>query len=280
MKKTIFFIVALLVVMATGCEKEPKSLADIKNATPADSMMYFLGEMVASNYWKDAQTDTMLGTQKAREQYNKGLREGLKRAKESVAYNKGLAEGVRLAIRIQEFERRYDVEFPEKILAAAVKNTLESDNRNMVAESQQNFYHIKNRFESKAAGREGIVAKQRLETVAGEEGYSRVNDSLYVRDITPSGGGELFRDGEQVNVSISASTIYGKEIVTVQYPDIVTIGEGRLPEIIAQGLRTMTDGQTRTFITTPRTLLGRKYNENYHIPYEEPVRFTVKATRN
>ena len=103
-----------------------------------------------------------------------------------------------------------------------------------------------------------------------------INDTLYAKPATPATNGPLFKVGERLAVDVSASTLEGREIVARQFPDSITLGEGRVPNVVREGILTMTSGQTRTFMTTPRTLFGKRYKA-YSLPSDEPVIFTVKA---
>lgn len=260
-----------------GCgNHNPSSLADLKGESPADSMMYYFGQMQASAYWQDAETDTLLRSQEARDEFIAGFRAAIKMDKDNQAYNKGLQLGLRLAVRLREFETRYDLKFSEEILAASLANSLKEDNRDSVAEAQMGFYKIKDRLELGAANRELGIAKQKLMKEARDKGYEMVSDTLYAIDVTPAGTGPKYKDGDRVGVYVTAYTLDGKEIATRQFPDSITIGAGRVPRVVCLGIHTMTNGQTRTFMTTPRTLFGKRY-ATYHLPYDEPVIFTVKV---
>ena len=273
----LYFLIGLAALALTGCgNSAPQSLADLKGKSSADSMMYYFGEMQASAYWQDAETDTLLRTREAREEFMEGFRAAMGLDRESAAYNKGLQLGLRLGIRLREFEERYDMKFPVDVLAASLENNLREDHRDSVAEAQQGFYKIKDRLELGAASRELVVARQKLAREARERGYEMVSDTLYAIDVAPGAPGPKYKDGDKVGVYVTAYTLDGSEIVTRQFPETITIGAGRVPRVVCLGIHTMTSGQTRTFMTTPRTLFGKRY-ATYHLPYDEPVIFTVKV---
>ena len=267
-----------LMLLPTGCGKAPKSLSDIKDATPADSMMYYFGEMQAANYWQDAETDTMLRSETARKEFMEGFRAAMEMEKSNEAYNKGLQLGLRLAIRLREFNARYGLDFSESILAASFENALKSDSEINLIEAQKGYYKIKDHLELNASVKEVAAAKKNLLEIGERRGFEMINDTLYVKDITPGMPGAHFKEGDRIAVEVTASTIDGKEIVARQFPDSLTLGEGRIPHIVTESIYTMTNGQTRQFMTTPRTLFGKRYAV-YHLPYDEPVIFTVKAER-
>ena len=277
MKKLLLFFTASL-LMAGGCGHSPKDISEIKDATPADSMMYYFGEMQAYNYWRDAETDTLLHTEKAREEFIRGFRTALQMESDNPAYNKGLQLGLRLAIRLREFEQRYGTEFSEEMLAEALEYGLRNDSALEISEAQKGYYYHKDRFEMQAASKELGDAKVKLARRGGDRGFEMVSDTLYALDVTPPTSSPLFKEGDRVAVKVTVATLEGKEVVTRQFPDSLTLGEGRIPLIVRYAIYTMTDGQTRQFMTTPRTLLGKRY-ALYNLPSDEPVIFTVKAQR-
>ena len=208
-----------------------------------------------------------------------GFRAAARLDEDNAAYNKGLQLGLRLAIRLREFSKRYGMDFSSEILAASLQNALKADMRDSIVEAQKGFYLIKDRLDLQTAQKETSIAKENLAQMASARGFVMVSDTLYALDVTPSQGNVRFKDGDRVAVEVSASTLDGKEIVARQFPDSLTIGEGRVPRVVCLGIHTMTNGQTRSFMTTPRTLFGKRY-ATYHLPYDEPVIFTVKAARN
>ena len=105
-KNLLIALMGALLVL-TGCKNSPKKLSDLKGGTPADSMMYYFGQMQAGNYWQDAETDTLLRSDDSREEFMKGFRAAMGMDTDDPAYNKGLQLGLRLAVRLREFKERY-----------------------------------------------------------------------------------------------------------------------------------------------------------------------------
>lgn len=277
MKKEFLLFLLLGALVITGCGRGGQGKTpDLRDATAEDSMMYYFGEMQAANYWQDAETDTLLRSEKSRDAFVRGFRKALTIDDDNAAYNKGLQLGVRLALRLRELDARFGIDLPEEMLADALEYYLSSDTLVNSARAQQGYYKIKDRYELTAATKETNAAKTNLAKKGKARGFEMVNDTLYARDITPPAKVRKFKEGDRLAIQITASTIDGREIATRQFPDSVTLGEGRIPLVVRHAIYTMTNGQTRQFMTTPRTLFGRRYSV-YNLPYDEPVIFTVKV---
>lgn len=274
-KSIALFALSLLFL---SCGNKPDNLSEIKDASPADSMMYYFGQMQANNFWQDAESDTLLRTEKGREEFMRGFRAAMEMESSDDAYNKGLQLGLRLAIRLREFNAAYGMEFPEEVLAASLERSLSSDTAFNITDAQKNYYRIKDRLDLEKGQRESGKAKEKLAQIGKKQGFVCVSDTLYAKDITDPGKGPKFKDGDYIAIDLSTATLDGRELGR-QFPDHITIGEGRVPKIICLATHTMTDGQTRIFLTTPKTLFGNQYSK-YQLESDEPVIFTIKATRN
>lgn len=253
-------------------------ISNYKDVLPSDTMMFYFGQMQAANYWQDAETDTLLRTEEARRDFMAGLRTAMAMDEDNEAYNKGLQLGMRLAVRLREFERRYNQEFSEEVFAASLQNYLKNDMRDSIAQAQKGFYNVKDRLELQAAKTEASAAKEYLAKMGDLRGFEMISDTLFALDVTPLTG-PCLKEGDRLAVEVTASTLDGKEITTRQFPDSITLGEGRVPAVVKCAILTMSNGQTRQFMTTPRTLFGKRY-ATFNLPYDEPVIFTVKAIQN
>lgn len=277
MKKYSFAFLLLIGALTFSCGNKPQEISEMKNASEADSLMYYFGLMQAKNYWLDAMTDTLLKTEEGRREFVKGFRDGLKYDKDDYCYNKGLKEGVRLAIRLRELEKAYGISFPEEMLANSVELAMQSKDSFDVADAQMNFYKIKDRLDLQRGVREGETARKMLAEAATRQNYSMLSDSLYGRDVTPGGAGPKFKEGDQAEIYLTTAKLDGTPIGK-QFPPKVKIGKGRVANVICLALLTMTDGQTRSFITTPQAFFGKNY-DRYRVNSDEVVQFTIQAQR-
>lgn len=273
---SLFLLLTLIISVASCSGSGSGSSSD--NSESPDSMMYYFGIMQANNFRQDAENDTILLTPEGRKQFLEGFKAAMKMESDDDSYNKGLQLGLRLAIRLREFEEMYGVKFPESELIKTFEANIKSDSPIDISSAQRGYYAIKDRLDLKKSNRESASAKKELSKQAKQEGYTMVSDTLFAKDVTASGGGLKFKDGDRIAIQVNAATLDGRELGR-QFPDSITIGEGRVPRIICLATHTMTSGQTRTFMTTPKTLFGNQY-ANYQLRSDEPIVFTIKAERN
>ena len=120
MKIKSYLSIAGAALMLAACqgasEKGGKSLADIPNATAADSLIYYFGQMRGAEYQREAERDTTLDTDQAKKAYVQGVQAGLNAAKANdEAYNRGLFLGMQMAMNMQQFKDEYDVQLNKKV---------------------------------------------------------------------------------------------------------------------------------------------------------------------
>lgn len=271
-----FSLFALLALLLFSCGGKPEKITDIPNATAEDSLMFYYGQMNANNYWYDAQSDTILKTEEGRKEFIEGFVAGLQNGKSSEPYNKGLRLGARLASRIYDFEKAYNLNLPQDVLIASIEAALKNDSSVDIVDAQTNFYKIKDRFELDKGVRETGLSKKALEKAATNGGMEMISDTLYSK-VVARGTGPKFKEGDKVEIEVTASTVEGT-VIAKQFPPKIQVGEGRVRPIIRLAVQNMSDGETRLFMTTPKALLGREF-ERYFISAQDPVYFTVKATR-
>lgn len=267
---------AFLTLVLASCDGKPEKMADIPNASAEDSLIFYYGQMNANNYWYDALSDTILKTEDARKEFLEGFKSGLNDGKDNDPYNKGLQLGARLASRIHDFEKAYNLSFSRDILIASLEAGLKNDSSINLTEAQTNFYKIKDRFEVDKGIREAGLSRKALAKAASKMQMRQISDTLYFKEVSPGQGAKL-KNGDKVEILVTASTIDGN-VIAKQFPPKITIGEGRVRKILCEALLNMSDGETKIFMTTPKALLGREF-EKYFISAQDPVYFSVKATR-
>ena len=270
------FISFVAGVLFYSCGNNSGKISEMKNATAEDSIMYYYGQINANNFWLDAQSDTILKTEEGRKQFIEGFKAGLRSGGEGHAYDRGLQMGARLALKVHNYEQAYNLSLPMDVLVTSFMEGLNSDSVD-VSDAQKNFYKIKDRFEVDKGERESGIAKKALANSAKEAGLTIISDTLYARDVTAAKGGAIFKDGDKVEIELTANTVDG-HIIGKQFPPKIKIGEGRVPPVVCLALKTMADGQTRLFMTTPKALFGKQF-ERYFISAQDPIFFTIKASR-
>lgn len=275
--KNLYASALLFIALLASCGSKSGDISEMKDATPADSMMYYFGMMQANNYLHDGESDTLFLTEKGKEAFMKGFRKGLNSDKDDPCFNKGYQEGLRLAIRLREFEQQYGTTFPKDMLADAMEAAIQSKEDIDVAAAQKAYYKIKDRLDVDKVGREKPASEEALAKAAKKLEMTMVSDSLYAKDITAPGKGPKFKDGDKIDLQLNAATLNGQELGR-QFPSQIVLGEGRVPAVVRLAIYTMTDGQTRTFLSTPQAMFGHGF-EKYHLTPSDPVVFTIKANK-
>lgn len=274
--KAIALPAALLLVGFVSCNRAPKSLAEMPDPTAGDSLMYYLGQMQADEFWRQTETDSTLAEASARAEFLKGVRAGMKAADGNDAYNRGLFLGVQLAMNSKEYKEAYEITLDEKLLLAGLEGGLESDTAVNIADAHAGFYKVVDRLNAVKEERDTSKARAALASAASKKGMKKEQEDLYAVDVTPARGVKL-KEGDRVTLNITAATLSG-HMAGGHFPNVTTLGEGRLPDVIRQAVYTMTPGQTRQFMTTPMAIFGRRY-VRMNLSPDEPVIFTVNVDR-
>ena len=257
-----------------ACDRNHKNIDDIADPTPGDSLMYYFGQMQADNYWRQTQNDSAMSSEEARTEYMQGVEAGIRAAKGSDAYNRGLFLGVQLAMNSKEFEEAYDVDLDRELMLGGLANGLRSDTAVRIADAHAAYYKVVDRLNESRQKRDNDAAIIALAKTAERRGLSEVDDNLYAVDITKSNGLPL-REGDRVHIEITSATASG-HMAGGYFPDIITLGAHRIPDVLRMALYTMTNGQTRQFMTTPMDLFGQRYSRMGLRP-DDPIVFTVHA---
>lgn len=258
--KTILAATALAATAAlTACSGA--GTADGKSAMPAnastaDSVMYYFGQMRAADYWRQTQNDTTLAEESARQAYLRGLRAGLDAVRgNEKAYDQGVLMGVQMAMNLAEFAQTYDITPNQAImlqsLATALKNDSVLNNRDM----QRDFYNLMQTLNNQRDQRMAEAAVKVLKKAATPD-MQPVDSTLYGRTVKTSDGEQL-RAGDRVKVQIAVTDQKG-EPVKARMPQEITIGDRYVSAPISAAVASMRTGETRQFITTAFCLLGQR----------------------
>lgn len=274
--KKIFLAMAVAAVALTGCkETGTKEISELPETTRGDSLMFYYGQNVGAEYWMSAAADTSMRDQKNRDEFLRGIKAGLSAARDNDAYNKGLYTAVGIAMNIQRMKQDYpDVHFDDKVLYKALIAALANDSAVDPSQVKADFYRVSDNMIKEKEKADKVIAAKKLEEEAAKLGMSKVADGLYGK-IIAKGTGTSIKEGDMVQVDISAATVKG-ELVGMQLPDRLVIGRNYSSPLISQALLTMKSGGTRQFIASPIDLMPRRYRAGEFKP-DQVIKFTIKV---
>lgn len=262
----ILLALAAPVLMLSSCggdrsEDKARTISDYKDLTPADSMLYYFGQLRAQDYWRYASQDTTLRSRESRDQYLKGLRAGLDAARNDDAYNQGLYVGIQLAMNMGEFQRDYDVAFNRDVVINSVADGLVNDSVVDAGEANRMFRMLMERFNEEKEERQNTTAVETLAQAAKAADWIRLNDVVYAGKKVSSEGNPI-REGETISLSYEVKTLDGKELDR-RVTETMVVGES-FQGPVTTALLTMKRGEKGTFYMSAPALFGR-FMERYNV---------------
>lgn len=271
--------ILLATPLLTSCDGNKNAdsirhLGDYKNATEADSLIYYFGQLRAVDYWQYAQQDSVLKTRESRDQYIKGLKAGLDAANDNDAYNQGLFVGIQLAMNMKEFQEGYDCKFDRKILLNAIEDGLINDSIVDAGEANAKFREIHSQLNEKkeAADREKAIAA--LAKDAAEQKWVKINDNLYAAPTAlVASDGKKMELGDFTSAEIEIATLEGR-VIDIRPTDAFKVGNS-YPGPITDAVLTMKENEKRSFYTTAPAVMGRYY-ERYNLKPDQILKVTIK----
>ena len=256
--KSILTIAAAGLMLAScqgGAGSDGKGLGEIKNATAADSLVYYFGQMRGAEFKRQAERDTTLAEAQSRKAYIQGVQAGLNAVKNAdEAYNQGLFLGMQMAMNIQQFKEDYDVELNKRVFVESLSNAVNSDSLSNPQEMQREFYKIMGKFNEQKEERDKAAASESLSQEATNLKLSKIADDVY-GEVTVKNDSVALKDGDNVKMDLSLATVAGKEL-NAPLPTRGKIGARNIVAPVNDMLRSLKSGETGKFITPARALFG------------------------
>ncbi len=251
----------LFLPLLTACggdnAEQAKSIADYKNATTADSLVFYFGQMRAAEYWREAHADTTLASRESRDEFLKGLRAGMDAVRSNMAYNQGVYLGIQLAMNLNEMDEGYGIKTKKDIMLEAFADGLRNDSVVDYTAAAEEFSTIINALNTQKEEKDRQLGKDALVAEAKALKMTKINDDLYAAAPKTPGTGNLLQVGDSVAVVLIVTQVGGEEIDRQAKPDF-KIGSSLIGPI-TEALLTMRIGENREFLTTPPALMGRVY---------------------
>ena len=229
-----------------------------ESASQTDSLMYYLGQMNAADYMREANRDTTLKETSAKQAYINGVRAGLAALKEGDDnYNKGVMLGMQMAAQMMSFSEQMEVNINRRSYVGSLQSALMADSMPNTNIAQTEFRKVMGNIERAKEEKDKKTSQESLKQAASQAGLPAINDDLYGK-VTNSTDGAQLKSGDEVEVQAKITKEDG-ESINIPVAPKGKIGERRsYYGIISQALESLKSGETGDFLTTAHLLLGSR----------------------
>lgn len=266
-------------LMLASCQGGPSQgqlSGDLKSATPADSLIYYFGQMRGAEYRRQAERDTTLADAQAKKAYLQGVQAGMNAVKNGdEAYNQGLFLGMQMALNIQQFKDDYDIELNRRIFMSSLTEAVNADSLASAQDIQREFYKIMGKFNEEKEAREKAAAAESLSQEAQKLNLAKISEDVYGA-VTVKTDSVALKEGDNVEMEYQLTNAAGKDI-EAPLPNKGKIGARNVAAPINAMLMTLKSGETGKFITSARALFGPRVSQLGLEP-SEVVTVTLKAS--
>lgn len=277
MKIKSFLTIAAAGLLLAACSgNQGKSLDQIKNATPGDSLVYYFGEINGSQFQSLAKSDSTFATEAAKRSYVNGVKAGLNSFKSNdEAFNRGMHLGLQMARNIANFKEDYDVQLDKQIFIKGLEEALSNDSVKNMQDVQREFNRIMNDFSSRKDEIDKQAATKALSKEAAKMKLAKISDILYGGPVDKKNGVQI-KDGDDVTVKVTAKTAAGKSL-DIPFPSSMKVGARNLPSQLTEAVKTLKSGETGKFVTTAYDLFGRR-TDQFKLAPKDVVIMDITAT--
>lgn len=259
-----------------GASSEGAALGDLKNATAADSLIYYFGQMRGVDFHRQAERDTTLDTPQAKKAYIQGVQAGMNAVKANdEAYNQGLFLGMQMAMNLQQFKDDYGIDLNKRIFMSSLSEAVNADSLANQQEMQREFYKIIGKFNEEKETREKAAAGESLTKEAQNLKLAKLSDEVY-GEVTVKNDSVQLKTGDNVDIDVKVAKINGAEI-NAPLPKKGKIGARNIAAPLNDMLTALKSGETGSFITSARALFGPRVSQ-LNLEPAEVVRVTLKAS--
>lgn len=257
LKITLSLIAGALTCLTSCLPDKPVTLSDLKDPTTADSLVYYLVQLRAHDYWQRIENDTSLRSPEQRERFLKGLKDGIAQIRPGEdAYNNGVRMGTRLAKNLYEFEREYGVKTNHDLLMLSFQTGLRGLNDIPEIEYQEKYYELLGRLKAGEQKKQEGKVRHAMVSTARKRGMTRIGNELYGK-VTLQGEGHKATTGDVVIPTVSYEMLDGENL-GLPSPARVVVGAPGMPEAFNMAFMQLADGGSGEFITPAQALFGSR----------------------
>ena len=268
---------AAIAFLAVSCQNGGGSLSE--SSTPTDSLMYYLGQMHAADYLREANRDTVMKETGEKDAYLSGVRAGLAAMKEgNETYNKGVMMGMQMASQMMSFSEQMGVQINKNAYVGSLTAALMADTMPNTSMVQRNFREVMQNIEKAKEEKDKATSQASLSQVAQKDGYPKINDDLYgkVTNALPNDT-TVLADGNEVTVKAEITKENGDKINIPVSPKGKVGNKRSFPEIVSSAIMTLKSGETGEFLTSAHALVGSRASQ-LDLKPEDVVKMTITAT--
>lgn len=275
MKQLRLLPIAALACIAVSCQNAPGTLSE--SSTQSDSLVYYLGQMNAADYLREAERDTVMKESSSKQAYINGVKAGLSAMQEgNDTYNKGVMMGMQMANNILNFAQQTDVKLDASKYVASLSSALTADSMPNSQKAQIEFRRIMTQIDNDKKERDKKAAQETLSQEAQKDNLPKINDDIYGK-VTSSTDSVAIEQGNEVAAEIKVTKLNG-ESVTMHVPAVGKVGNSRsYPQVVSDALETLKSGETGEYLTSAQALLGARAAQQNLDP-KDILKVTIKAS--
>lgn len=252
--------VAAIACLAVSCQNGSGSLSETSSQT--DSLMYYLGQMHAADYLREANRDTTLKEASEKQAYLSGVRAGLAALKEgNESYNKGVMMGMQMASQMMSFTEQMGVDINKNAYVSSLQGALMADSMPNTSVAQREFRTVMQNIETAKEERDKAASQESLKKVAETSGLPKISDDLYGKVTEANNDTIKLADGDEITLTAQVTKEDG-ETVNLPMSSKGKIGNKRsFPELVSTAILTLKSGETGEFLTTAHALMGSRVSQ-------------------
>ena len=276
MKILKFLPVAAIACLAASCQYGGGSgLSSTSSQT--DSLMYFLGQMNAADYLREANRDTTMKETSEKQAYINGVRAGLAALKEGDdSYNKGVMLGMQMAAQMMSFSEQMDVKINRTSYVGSLSSAVMADTMPNTTLAQSEFRKVMQNIEKAKEEKDKATSQASLKTVAEAAGLPKISDDLYGK-ATDTTDGEALAEGDEITLEAKLLKENG-DVLSMPVSSRGKIGNRHnFPEVMSDAILNLKSGETGEYMTTAYALLGARAKQMNMEP-KDVVKMTLTPT--
>ena len=252
--------VAAIACLAVSCQNGSGTLSE--NSSQTDSLMYYLGQMHAADYLREANRDTTLKEASEKQAYLSGVRAGLAALKEgSESYNKGVMMGMQMANQMMSFTEQMGVDIDKNAYVNSLQSALMADTMPNTAIVQKDFRTVMTNIEAAKEARDKAASQESLNKVAASTDLPKISDDLYGKVTEANNDTLKLAEGDEITLVAKVTKEDGETVNLPMAPKGKIGNKRNFPEIISTALLTLKSGETGEFMTTAHALMGSRASQ-------------------